>query len=317
LLSKSSGTSGSSPSHLFRQDTGSHYFFNVAAEYGCTTRQNWRVSDLDFDDDGVTVTGQNGEVLRAKYLIDASGYRSLPAEKLRPAGEAGPLRAPLALAVHTLHRNQAVRRRLPPPGEPPPADTVAQRHAAPPDRARLVLDHPVRQHQGVEEPAVQRRPHFRRAHLPKPADMTPDEEFNHYLDMYPAVKRQFAGAKRVREWASTDRLQYSSKHSVGYRWCLMSHAAGFIDPLYSRGLSNTFEVVHALCSRLLEALADDDFAMERFEYVDRLERGLLQYNDDVVNSSFVSFSHFRLWNAVFRVCHAFLTPGVMRQTERG
>ncbi|MFD1273424.1 hypothetical protein ACFQ51_21955 [Streptomyces kaempferi] len=55
--------------------------------------------------------------------------------------------------------------------------------------------------------------------------MTPDQEFNHYLDMYPAVKRQFDGAKRIREWVSTDRIQYSSKRTIGARWCLMSHAA--------------------------------------------------------------------------------------------
>ena len=64
---------------------------------------------------------------------------------------------------------------------------------------------------------------------PKPKDMTPEEEFNHYLDLYPAVKRQFEGAHRVREWVSTDRLQYSSTQTIGDRWCLMSHAAGFID----------------------------------------------------------------------------------------
>ncbi|HEY5836551.1 MAG TPA: FAD-dependent oxidoreductase, partial [Streptomyces sp.] len=140
-------------------------------------------------------------------------------------------------------------------------------------------------------------------------------EFNKYLDMYPAVKRQFEGAKRVREWVSTDRLQYSSKQSIGYRWCLMSHAAGFLDPLYSRGLSNTFEVVFSLMSRLLPALQDDDFSVERFEYVDQLERGLLYYNDLLVNSSYISFSHFRLFNAVFRVWGGFLTPGVMRLTR--
>jgi FADH2 O2-dependent halogenase len=147
---------------------------------------------------------------------------------------------------------------------------------------------------------------------PKPKDMTPDEEFNHYLDMYPAVKRQFDGAHRVREWVSTDRLQYSSKRTIGPRWCLMSHAAGFLDPLFSRGLSNTFEVVYSLCSRLLESLEDDDWSEERYEYVERLERGLLQYNDDLVNASFISFGHFRLWNAVFRVWGGFATPGVMR-----
>jgi choline dehydrogenase-like flavoprotein len=51
-------------SHMYRQDTDS-YYFNVAAKYGCTLRQNWRATDLDFDDDGVTVTGQNGEVSMA------------------------------------------------------------------------------------------------------------------------------------------------------------------------------------------------------------------------------------------------------------
>jgi FADH2 O2-dependent halogenase len=147
---------------------------------------------------------------------------------------------------------------------------------------------------------------------PKPTDMTADEEFDKFLDTYPAIKRQFDGAKRVREWVSTDRLQYSSKHSIGYRWCLMSHAAGFIDPLYSFGLGNTFQVVYGLVSRLLEALADDDFSVERFQYVDQLERGLLYYNDLIVNSSFISFSEFKLWNAVFRVWGAFLAHGSLR-----
>ncbi|MDG4859722.1 FAD-dependent oxidoreductase, partial [Streptomyces sp. T-3] len=150
---------------------------------------------------------------------------------------------------------------------------------------------------------------------PKPTDMTAEEEFQSFLDQYPSVKRQFAGAQRVREWVSTDRLQYSSKQTIGDRWCLMSHAAGFIDPLFSRGLSNTFEVVYALVSRLIPAVQENDFATERFKYVEEVEHGLLKYNDDLVNSSFISFENFRLWNAVFRVWGAFLTPGVMRLTR--
>jgi FADH2 O2-dependent halogenase len=70
-----------------------------------------------------------------------------------------------------------------------------------------------------------------------------------------------------------------------------------------------------LASRLLKALQDGNFSAERFEYVERLERGLLQYNDDLVNSSFIAFSHFRLWNAMFRVWGAFIAPGVMRLTR--
>lgn len=60
--------------HLFRQDTDS-YLFHVAVKYGCVARQNFRVTDIDFDGSGVTLSGQDGEY-RARYLVDASGFRS-------------------------------------------------------------------------------------------------------------------------------------------------------------------------------------------------------------------------------------------------
>jgi FADH2 O2-dependent halogenase len=301
-------------SHLFRQDSDA-YYFHVAARYGCTMRQNWRAADLDFDDDGVTVTGQNGEVFRAKYLIDASGFRS-------PLAERFDLREKPCRFKH--HARSLFTHYI----GIKPFDDVCRHPLSlrPPGRWHGgTLHHliergwfwiiPFDNHKGSKNPLCSVGLTFDERLYPKPADLTPDEEFNHYLDMYPAVKRQFAGAHRVREWVSTDRIQYSSSRSIGYRWCLMSHAAGFIDPLFSRGLSNTFEVVDALAWRILAALKDGDFSVERFEYVDKLERGLLDYNDELVNSSYISFSHFRLWNAVFRVWGSSLTPGVFRLTH--
>lgn len=298
-------------SHLFRQDTD-QYFFNVAAKYGCTTRQNWRAQDVDPDDDGVTVTGHNGEVFRAKYLIDASGFRSPLAEKFdlrdKPARFKHHARS---LFTHYIgvrpfdavsHHPRALR-------PPAPWHGGTLHHLI--DRGWFWII-PFDNVKGSCNPVCSVGLTMDERMYPKPDGISPDEEFRSFLDRYPAVKRQFVGAKRVREWVSTDRLQYSSKRSIGHRWCLMSHAAGFLDPLYSRGLSNTFEVVYSLCTRILESLADDDWSVDRFDYVDRLERGLLQYNDDLVNSSYIAFSHFRLWNAVFRVWGGFLTPGVMR-----
>jgi FADH2 O2-dependent halogenase len=300
-----------SATHLFRQDSD-QYYFNVAAKYGCVTRQNWRAQDLDFDDDGVTVTGQNGETFRAKYLIDASGFRSPLAAKFdlreEPARFKHHSRSMFTHYIGIKPFDDVSRH---------PAD---QRPNAPWDGTTLhhLIDRgwfwviPFNNHKASTNPACSIGLTIDERRYPKPKDMSPEEEFQSFLDLYPAVKRQFEGAKRVREWVSTDRLQYSSSQSIGPRWCLMSHAAGFIDPLYSRGLANTFEVVYSLCTRILDSLRDGDWSMERYEYVERLERGLLQYNDDMVNSSFIAFSHFRLWNAVFRVWCGFLTPGTMR-----
>ena len=301
-------------SHLFRQDSDS-YMFHVACRYGCTTRQGWRATSVDFDDDGVTVTGQNGEVFRSKYLIDASGFRSPLAEKFdlreNPARFKHHSRSLFTHYIGIKPFDEVSRH---PRSERPPVNwhKGTMHHLI--DRGWFWII-PFDSHPKSKNPLCSVGLTFDERMYPKPKDMTPDEEFQHYLDMYPAVKRQFEGAHRVREWVSTDRLQYSSKRSIGDRWCLMSHAAGFIDPLFSRGLSNTFEVVDALVSRLLAALKDGDFSAERFAYVEQLERGLLHFNDELVNSSFISFSDFELWNAVFRVWGAFITPGVMRLTR--
>jgi tetracycline 7-halogenase / FADH2 O2-dependent halogenase len=298
-------------SHLFRQDCD-QYFFTIATRYGCVTKQNWRARDVDLDEDGVTVTGVDGTAVRARYLIDASGFRSPLADKLQLREE------PSRFKHHArslFNHYVGVR----------PYDEVSRQ----PEELRP----PVPWHSGTLHHLIDRGWFWiipfdnvegsrnllcsvgltmDERTYPKPADLTPAQEFQAFLDRYPAVARQFEGARPVREWVSTGRLQYSSTRSVGHRWCLMSHAAGFLDPLYSRGLSNTFEVVHALSTRVLAALEDDDWSTERFGYVEELERGLLAWNDDLVNSSYIAFSHFRLWNAMFRVWSSFITNAAMR-----
>jgi len=297
--------------HLYRQDTDA-YYFRVAAKYGCVLRQGWRATDLDFDDDGVTVTGHDGEVFRAKYLIDASGFRSPLAQKFDLREDPPRFKHhSRSLFTHFVGIKpyddvNNYPKELQPPA---PFNGGTLHHLI--ERGWFWII-PFNNYKDSKNPVCSIGLSIDERMYPKPTDMTPDEEFNHFLDQYPAIKRQFEGATRVREWVSTGRVQYSSKQSIGPRWCLMSHAAGFIDPLYSRGLSNTFEVVDALVSRILQSLRDNDFSVERYEYVERLERGLLHFNDELVNSSYIAFSHFRLWNAVFRVWGCFTTPATIR-----
>jgi FADH2 O2-dependent halogenase len=130
---------------------------------------------------------------------------------------------------------------------------------------------------------------------------TPQQEFDAFLARFPQIAEQFTQARAVRPWVSTGRLQYSSTSTVGERYCLTAHAAGFIDALYSRGLTNTLEVVNSLAWRLIEAAGDGDWSTGRFAYIDRLQQGLYDVHDDLVYSSFVGFGHYDLWNAVLRV----------------
>ncbi|MFV2110443.1 NAD(P)/FAD-dependent oxidoreductase [Micromonospora sp. LOL_015] len=284
--------------HLFRQDTDS-YLFHVAVKYGCKFRQNFPVSDVDFDGSGVTLTGCDAQY-RARYVVDASGFRSPLAEKLQLRENPTRLK----------HHSRSIWNHM---LEVTPTDELFQH--SPANRP------PVPWYEGTVHHMFERGWAWVIAfdnnkwstnplcsvgitvdprRYPKPEDLTPEEDFYRLAAPYPDIARQFETGKPVREWVSTSRLQYSSTHCSGERWFLLSHAAGFIDPLFSRGLSNTAESVNALAWRLLAAVRDDDFSLDRFEFVDRLQQRLFDYNDSLVNAAFISWCDYDLWTAVFR-----------------
>jgi FADH2 O2-dependent halogenase len=128
-----------------------------------------------------------------------------------------------------------------------------------------------------------------------------EDEFESFLERVPSVARQLADAQAVRPWTRTGRIQYSSTRAAGARFALLSHAAGFIDPLYSRGLISTVESIDAICEALLPALDDDDFSDERFEPVDVVEQRALSFTDRLVSASYASWDDFELWNLWVRV----------------
>nr|WSY56598.1 tryptophan 7-halogenase [Streptomyces sp. NBC_00886] len=285
--------------HYFRQDIDS-WMLSVAIKYGARVRQQQPVVDVDFDDDGVTITTAGDKTLRARFVADASGHRSVLAKKLNLREEPTRFRH----QSRSLFNHFVGVRPFDEVGKPDVhAGFRTQWHEG-------TLHHlfpggwmwiiPFDNHARATNPlcsvGVQLDP---RLH-PMP-DCSPEEEFRRFLAKYPDIQAQFADARPVRSWVRTGRLQYSSRQTVGHRWCLTSHAAGFVDPLFSRGMSNTLETVHALTHRLLAALRDDDFSVDRFAYMQELEQGLLDFNDDLCANAYVSFGDWRLWNAWFRI----------------
>lgn len=300
--------------HLFRQDID-YYLFQVAVHYGCAARQNFFVTDISFDGSGVTLAGRDGEY-RARYLVDASGPRSPLAEKLDLREN------PCRLKHHSRSIwNHVV--------DIVPTDRLFD-HL--PDRLRP----PVPWYEGTVHHmfdggwawviAFNNNKLSRNLlcsvgmtvdprKFPKVEGMSAEEDFYRLAAPYPDIVRQFEGMRPVREWTSTPRQQYSSKYTAGDRWFLLSHAAGFLDPLFSRGLSNTTEALNVLAWRLLRAVRDDDFSAERFKQVDRMQQGLFDYNDSLVNCAFISWCDYDLWTAVFRIWAWGANAGVYRLQE--
>lgn len=283
--------------HLYRQDTDA-YLFQAALRHGCEARQNYRIGEIDIDGAGVTITGADGSTYRARYVVDTNRSSHL-AEKYALREEEPGLR----------HRSHSQWTHM---VSVTPADEVlAGRPAA--DRP------PVPWHQGTvhhifdggwmwvipfdNHPRSRSRLCSVGLTLRGPAEpgVTPEELFTRQLARFPDLERQFEGASPVREWERDDQVQYGAKSLVGDRWALIGEAAGAVDPLFFRGLSNTAEVVGSLAWRLLRAVADDDFSAGRFQFVERLQQALLTCDAELVGSAYTAFSDYPLWNVVFRI----------------
>lgn len=299
--------------HWFRQDIDS-YVFDVAVKYGADHRLNTRIEDIDIDPaDGVTLTSNSGERFRAKYLIDASGFRS-------PVSEAYGLREQPARA-QTNSRSVFTHMMGVKPfdevsevqyGQPTPWHNGTLHHVF--DGGWLWVI-PFDNHDASLNPLCSVGLTITDGSSPGDHG-TPEEEFGEFLRRFPVVAKQFTHARTVRPWIGTGRLQHSVSQTVGERYCLTAAAAGTIDALFSRGLANTFETVNALAWRLIGAVADDDWSRERFAGVDDIQQRTLDANDDLVYSSYVAFRHYDLWDVMLRLwdTYSFFTGATQEHT---
>jgi tetracycline 7-halogenase / FADH2 O2-dependent halogenase len=284
--------------HFFRQDVD-HWMLKVAFNYGAHVRQRTRIADVRVEDSAVTLVTDRKEEISAKFVIDASGFRSVLADKFALREEPTRLRAhSRSVFTHMVNvRPFEATVRAGIHGNPSPWSQGTLHHLFPGGWMWVI---PFDNHRLSTNPACSVGISLDPRIHPRP-DGPPEREFADFLDDFPDIRKQFAGARAIRDWVSTPRLQYSSRQTVGPRWVLTSHAAGFIDALFSRGLENTMEIINNLVHRVIDAVREDDFAVERFEYVQELEQSLLDFNDDLVANAYTSFQSWNLWDAWFRV----------------
>ena len=288
--------------HLFRQDTD-QYLTYLAIHHGATVKYNTRVKNVETDAQGVTLSTEKGDTIRAKFVADASGGGHVLARlwNLRD----NPPRVRLqsrCLFTHMIDVKPYDDLNLPNGVPKAPRRWYAGTCHHLFDGGWLWVI-PFDNREGSANKCVSVGLSFEMRKYPKPTDMTPDQEWHWFLDKFPSIKEQFKDAKLVRDWVSSDRLQGSCKQTVGDRWAIMAGGAGsgFLDALFSRGLASSVEVINALAARLIKVLKEDDFRAERFEYISRIHEINLRNNDRLVYGAYISFRDFDLWNAWFRV----------------
>jgi FADH2 O2-dependent halogenase len=295
-------------SHLMRADID-EYLFHTAVRYGAVAREGVRVRDVEITDDGARIVLSNDEVFTADYVIDATGRTSVLANLYGLREEPCRFRTD-SRTIFTHLRGVK------------PYDSVQQSSGQPNLWHQGTLHHmfdggwmwviPFDNHDNAGSDLVSVGLNLDTNAFPQREGVTAQQEWDEFMARYPAMGRQFADATVAFPWISTGRTQFSSSRTVGDRWVLMSHAAGAIDALFSRGMANTMAVIEAFVPLFLAAREDRDFSAARFAYLDTLSQRMLDNNDKLIAGSYIAFRDFDLWRAWSKVWYLAWNLGVIR-----
>lgn len=278
--------------HLYRQDTD-YFMMTTAVAYGATVYQNTAVQDINLHEDHVTIIPTSGQAITANYVVDAGGFRSILAQKFnvrdfnlqthsrgmfthmvnvpcyhQTGGSQASYGLPFRMSEGTLHHLFAGGWLWVIPFDNHAASTN------PLCSVGLLLD--PRQH-------------------PPQDEFPPEEEFFSFIQQFPSIAAQFTHARAVRAWVRAGRLQYASKQIVGDRWALLGHAAGFIDPLYSKGLYSSLTAVFLLAHLLLKAKDTGDYSAAAFADLETVTHHFVCAADRLVANSYRAFQNHNLW----------------------
>ena len=276
--------------HLYRQDTD-YFWLSTAVSYGAAIFQNTPIVDIAFYADHAAVLPPNGAPITTRYVVDAGGYRSVLAEKfgLRHTDQQTHSRG---LFTHMV-------------GVPRYEDTAVAPHHLPYPLSAGTLHHvfdggwlwviPFNNHPAATNPlcsvGLLLDP---RQHLTDDT-VQPEAEFRTFISRFPAIQRHLENGRAVREWVRADRIQYGSRQVVGDRWALLGHAAGFVDPLYSKGLYTSLTAVFVAAHLLLQAQRTGDYSAGAFAPLGTITQNYLGAADRLVAHSYKSFKSYGLW----------------------
>jgi FADH2 O2-dependent halogenase len=277
--------------HISRADAD-YLLTSLAISYGATVLQGTPVREVAIGSDGVEIVTDKARY-QAEYIVDAGGMKSLLADRF------GWRHRDLKSHTRTIYTHMV---NVPCFNDIGPA---REQYGHPFRLSEGTLHHifkggwlwviPFNNHPRATNPlcsvGLQLDPRL----YPVRADLSPEAEFNEFIAQFPDLREQFKGARPVRAWTRTDRLQYFAHHVVADRCALLAHAVGFIDPLYSKGLYATHMTIFVLADLLLKAKQTGDYSAHAFQRLEDVTLDYIRMHDQLVVSSFKSWGNYKLW----------------------
>jgi len=263
----------------YREDLD-FYLVEIAEKYGVEYIDNANVTNVEEKIDYIELTVDiSGEVknIHSKYVIDATGFKSVLADQfdLRMKDPGTPLKS-RTIFTHFKNINSL--------------ESVVS------NGDNFNDDLPVHRSQGTTHHCFDGGWYWiipfdngvtsvglsLDMHKYPDNDLSAEDEFWEITNKLPTVKNILTGAKTVRPYIKTGRIQYQSKKSIGDRWALLPAASYGIDAWQSSGMALTLISI----DRLVWGLKNIVFRFDHFQQEE------MSYYNDVLKKEYENITGF-------------------------
>jgi len=126
--------------------------------------------------------------------------------------------------------------------------------------------------------------------------ITAEEEIFQHINRFPTVKEHLGSMKPIMDLVrSRGRIQFTTSSIIGPGCVLTPHAAGFIDPLFSTGLTLTQSFISRSAPIIKQCLADDNFDTNRFRAIEDVFFREINTIDLLVSGTIKSYDDFEMF----------------------
>lgn len=302
LLVAASTDDATSDTHWLRSEVDS-FFAAEAVAAGVPLYENTALASLQRSANGWELAGQRGQAgrdgdvhIQARFIIDASGEGKVLARTLGIADDKHLLKTnsrPLYAHFQNLKpwREMLVQRAA-----------AVQDHPFDCDRAALhqVFRGAWMWQLRFDSEIVSAGFAIDAAKHPLDDTLTPQQEWDRWMERYPTLREQFSHARIVnppRGLVRGPRMQRLMAQGAGDDWVMLPHTAGFIDPLHSSGIAHSLFGIERLAAIFERHWAQDTLAAELDEYA-RIVRLETQLIDLLVAGCYAGTVDFRLFTAM-------------------
>jgi len=276
----------------------------IACSYGVTYFDHTTVKNVEFNTNGIVANlspddGKSFEV-NAKFLIDATGFRSFLSEKLNLRIPENELDTPLrSRCIFTHFENVGIL-------EDAIEFDSKFKSRCKIDRLRATQHHCfdggwiwfIPFGNGVTSVGIN-------LDIDKYPinELDAEEEFWLIIKRYPIIKNMLAGKNNVNiPFIKTGRIQFCNKQMVGDRWAQLPASAFGLDGWFSTGLAITLVAIDRLVSKLDSMLKKDNFTRSQLvPYEVSLTKEWWNISR-MVNGMYKSFKHFDVFKSYCFLC---------------